>query len=404
MNLEFSREEKELAAVARTALADQGTVASARAALDGDDLPDLWELAIRLGWPGVLVMPDDGPDGPLLPGLAAAMLLHVECGRALASTGLLGHCAVVAAIARHQRHEAAAALLDELAAGVVRGVFVPPVPGSQPGQWTIQVCGRPAAPMGELPAAAGTGQDTEITGSVAMVPDIAEDARLLVPVRRADGAVGAAIVDGQARGIKIMTECHYDMTTSVGSVEMHAAPATMLPLASADLRRAWDVMQVLLAAEALGVCEAALEMGVDYAMRRRAFGRPIGAFQAVKHQLVEVYRQVENVRSLLCFAAAAAGASANEFSLACSCARLAADRAAECATRTCMSVHGAIGVTWEHDAHLYFRRAEAARLLLGGASVAAGHIALDSARRAGERTAEGSAPGEKYAEEREERT
>jgi len=399
MNLEFSREEKELAAAARTALAKRGTVASARAALDGDQLPDLWELAIRLGWPGVLVMPGCGPDGPLLPGLAAAMLLHVECGRALASTGLPGHCAVVAAIARHQRHEAAAALLDELAAGVVRGVFVPPVPGSQPGQWKIQACGRAA---GELPAAAGAGQDAEVTGSVTMVPGIAEDARLLVPVRRGDGAVGAAIVDGRARGIKIMTERHYDMTTSVGSVEMHAAPATMLPLASADLRRAWDVMQVLLAAEALGVCEAALEMGVDYARQRRAFGRPIGAFQAVKHQLVEVYRQMENVRSLLCFAAACAGTSAKEFSLACSCARLAADRAAECATRTCMTVHGAVGVTWEHDAHLYFRRAEAARLLLGGASVAAGHVTSESARLAEEQIAEGSAPGEKHAREKEE--
>ncbi|HEV2371531.1 MAG TPA: acyl-CoA dehydrogenase family protein [Streptosporangiaceae bacterium] len=380
MNLEFTNEEKELARVARKALAGRDTLASARAALDGDAPPDLWELAVQLGWPGVLVTSDEETGGTLLPGLAAAMLLHIECGRALASTGLPGHAAVLAAFARHARHDTVTALWEELVAGTARGVFLPAVPGSRDGHPTMQVDERPCAPRGELPAAAGAGRDIEVTGRAAMVPGVTEDATLLVPVRCADGTAGAALVDGQASGVKITTGRRYDMTTSTGSVDFEAAPATMLPLTGGDLRRAWDVMQVLLSAEALGVCEATLDMGVDYAKRRRAFGRPIGTFQAIKHQLTDVYRQAENVRSLLCFSAVSAGT--DEFSLACSCARLAADRAAESATRACLAVHGAIGVTWEHDAHLYFRRAESARLLLGGQEVAAGHIVGESHRLA----------------------
>ncbi|NUT34796.1 MAG: acyl-CoA dehydrogenase [Hamadaea sp.] len=131
-----------------------------------------------------------------------------------------------------------------------------------------------------------------------------------------------------------------------------------------------QVMQALLAAEALGVAQAALDLAVAHAKQRTAFGRAIGSFQAVKHQLVDVLRRVENARSLLYYAAYADRHAPADLGLAACAARLAADDAADVATRRCLSVLGGLGATWEHDAHLYFRRAQLGRLLLGGAAVA----------------------------------
>jgi alkylation response protein AidB-like acyl-CoA dehydrogenase len=355
-----------------------------------------------LGWQGVLVERHDNtvidtavidnavidnamintPADQLLPGFAAAVQVHIECGRALANTGLLGHHAVLAALARRTDDDIVARAMRELADGDIRGVFVPAVPHRRDDQWGVHVDERPAAPLGAVPAAAGTGPVRPVTGRITLVPDLTENARLLVPVRLDDGTLAAALVDANADGVTITPDRHYDMSTPIGSVQLQGAPAQILPLTEADLRRGWDVMQVLLAAQALGVCEATLDMGVAYAGQRKAFGRPIGAFQAIKHQLVEVFRHADNVRSLLCFAAVSAAAGDDEFTLACACARLAGDRAAQEATRTCIGVHGAIAVTWEHDAHLYYRRAELARLLLGGEAVAAEHIAAESSAAA----------------------
>jgi alkylation response protein AidB-like acyl-CoA dehydrogenase len=129
---------------------------------------------------------------------------------------------------------------------------------------------------------------------------------------------------------------------------------------------AWNVMQTLLAAETLGAAEAALTLAVEYAKQRKAFGRAIGSFQAVKHQLTDALRLNENARSLIYFAAYAAGNEPAGFGLAANAARLAADTAADECTRRGIAVHGGLGATWEHDAHLYFRRAQLSRLLLGG--------------------------------------
>jgi alkylation response protein AidB-like acyl-CoA dehydrogenase len=139
--------------------------------------------------------------------------------------------------------------------------------------------------------------------------------------------------------------------------------------------QAWHVTQGLLAADALGVTERMLEMSVAYAKERYAFGRQIGSYQAIKQQIVEILRHAGTARSLLFYAGYAAEARPDELPLAASCARFAAEEASDYATRTCIAVHGGIGATWEHDAHLYWRRAQLSRLLLGGAGGAADRVA-----------------------------
>jgi alkylation response protein AidB-like acyl-CoA dehydrogenase len=114
---------------------------------------------------------------------------------------------------------------------------------------------------------------------------------------------------------------------------------------------------------------------VEYAKERFTFGRAIGSYQAVKHSLTEVLRQLENGRSLLYYAGWARTGSPEEFPLASSAARSVAGRALEQAARTMISVHGGIGATWEHDAPLYFRRSQLSRRLLGGTGRATDRVA-----------------------------
>ncbi|TIC86798.1 acyl-CoA dehydrogenase [Nocardioides sp. GY 10113] len=129
--------------------------------------------------------------------------------------------------------------------------------------------------------------------------------------------------------------------------------------------RAERVGRVILAAEGLGAASRALEIGVAYAKERHAFGRPIGSYQAVKHALVDAYVEVEQLRSLVWWAAWSADESPAELPLASAAAKAAAAATLELAAETLIQVHGGIGFTWEHDAHLYWRRAKVDRFLLG---------------------------------------
>jgi alkylation response protein AidB-like acyl-CoA dehydrogenase len=159
-------------------------------------------------------------------------------------------------------------------------------------------------------------------------------------------------------------------------VTFEGAPATVLHGAGADgLARAWFLAQSLLAAESLGAVETALSVSVTYAKERFTFGRAIGSYQAVKHALVEVLRLRENTYALLLYAGWAYEDGPDEFALAASAARAAGGHALDVASRTMISVHGGIGATWEHDAPLFFRRAQLSRRLLGGVGEATDRVA-----------------------------
>nr|WP_275585970.1 acyl-CoA dehydrogenase family protein [Geodermatophilus sabuli] len=132
--------------------------------------------------------------------------------------------------------------------------------------------------------------------------------------------------------------------------------------------RARRVAAVVLAAEDLGAADRAVALAVDYAREREAFGRRIGSYQAVKHLLVDAWVGVDQLRSLVWWAAWAADAAPGELPLAAAAAKAYAAEAFERAAETCIQVHGGIGFTWEHDAHLYWRRAKVDRLLLGDAA------------------------------------
>jgi alkylation response protein AidB-like acyl-CoA dehydrogenase len=366
MNLALSDEQEFLREAARGALSRVKTVEAAREALEGGELPDLWPTVVEAGWPGLLVDEDHGGAG-----LSAfdAMLVAQECGRVLAGTPLLG-LLPASALLQAAGDEA----LEAVAAGEVRPAWLPArPPGDLVDGWTVDArTGKHRAPA---PRATVDGDAVSFTGEVAWVPD-AQGADLLVVVGADEsGAPVAGVVEASAAQVEAATR--YDATRSLGHVRLEGATGRRLDVTEDQLARAWYLAQTLLAAESLGAVETALEMAVQYAKERFTFGRAIGSYQAVKHGLTEVLRRQENARSLLYYAGWAFDDQPEQFALAASAARSAAGSALDFASRQNITTHGGIGATWEHDAPLFFRRAQLCRRLLGGAGDATDRVAAE---------------------------
>jgi alkylation response protein AidB-like acyl-CoA dehydrogenase len=369
MNLSLSDEQVFLREAARGALSRFKTFEAVREALDGktDAIPDLWPTAKEAGWPGLLIDEQHGGAG-----LDAfdAMLVLGECGRVIAPIGLLGHLPASSIL---NDSPAGASLLEDLATGERRAAYLPVSPPDDlSGTWTVDPRSgleRPAAPT-----ASADGDGARISGQFSFVPD-APGAELLVGVALLDGKPVGVAIESDTQGVTIETTTRYDASRSLGHVTLENAPALVLDAPAESLASAWYLAQSLIAAESLGSVETALDVSVEYAKERHTFGRAIGSYQAVKHSLTEVLRQLDNGRSLLYYAGWARDGAPGEFPLAASAARSVAGRALDTASRTMISVHGGTGATWEHDAPLYFRRAQLSRRLLGGTNGATDRVA-----------------------------
>ena len=374
MNFELSDEQRLLQEAARDALSRRPTVAAAREALDGGERLDLWDTAREAGWPGLMIREAHGGAGL---GALDAMLVAAECGRVLAGAFLLGHVpatALLDAAAGDRGDER----LERLAEGEARAAFVPArPPGDLDPDWTVDPrLGHRRAPAPRVDA------EGRLSGTAWWVPDAPGAELLVVAAIDPEGrAVAVAVEDGA----EVEPVTRYDATRPLGHVALDGAVGERLDVADDQLRSAWYLAQGLIAAESLGTVEASLELSVAYAKERFTFGRPIGSYQAVKHALVEVLRLAENARSLVYYAGWAHRDAPPEFALAASAARVAAGKALDFATRELISVHGGIGATWEHDAPLYFRRAQLSRRLLGGDAGSTDRVEeelLDTARAA----------------------
>jgi alkylation response protein AidB-like acyl-CoA dehydrogenase len=371
MNFELSDEQGFLQEAARSALSRVRTVEAAREALEGAPLPDLWPTASQAGWTGLLISEQHGGAGL---GAIDAMLVAAECGRVLAGVALLGHLPATALL---DADGGDGALLGRLASGDARAAFVPARPGDdRDAAWTAEPRRgkrRPAAPA----VVVGGGGEATVSGTVAWVPDAAGADVLVVAGAEADGTPRAVVVEGGAAGVAIEAEIAYDATRPLGHVTLDGARGRLLDVGAEQIAAAWYLAHALIAADSLGAVEESLRRSVEYAKERFTFGRAIGSYQAVKHALTEVLRRQENTRSLLYYAGWAHGDKPDEFALAASAARSAAGGALDFAARELISVHGGIGATWEHDAPLFFRRAQLSRRLLAGTGDATDRVAAE---------------------------
>jgi len=133
------------------------------------------------------------------------------------------------------------------------------------------------------------------------------------------------------------------------------------------LSRVLDVGATAIAVETVGVAQRALDLSLDYARGRSQFGKPIGSFQAIKHKCVDMMVAIENARSLAYYAAWALGARGGDTATAVAMAKAYASDIGKSVTADAIQVHGGIGFTWEHDIHLYYRRALANEATFGSA-------------------------------------
>jgi alkylation response protein AidB-like acyl-CoA dehydrogenase len=366
MNLALSDEQEFLREAARGALSRVKTIEGAREALEGGVLPDLWPTVVEAGWPGLLIDEDHGGAGR---GAFDVMLVAQECGRVLAGAPLLG-LLPASALLQAAGDEA----LEAVATGELRPTWLPArPPGDLVEGWTVDA--RTGKHRADAPRATVDGDEVSFTGEVAWVPD-APGADLLVVVGVDEaGAPVAGVVEASAADVSAVTR--YDATRSLGHVRLDGAAGRRLEVTEEQLARAWYLGQALLAAESLGAVEATREMAVAYAKERFTFGRAIGSYQAIKHGLTEVLRRQENARSLLYYTGWAFDDQPEQFALAASAARSAAGSALDFAARQNIITHGGIGATWEHDAPLFFRRAQLCRRLLGGAGDATDRVAAE---------------------------
>jgi alkylation response protein AidB-like acyl-CoA dehydrogenase len=279
-----------------------------------------------------------------------------ELGRSLAclpyfaTVGLAVNALLASGDERAQRD-----LLPRLASGEATGTLAVLEP---PGSWDLDQLATRARRQGD---------GWVVDGVKAFVVD-GHTADVVLVAAQAPGGLGVFAVEGGAAGVERVPVPQLDQTRKLARVELSAAPAALVGEeggAASWLPRALDLAAVALAMEQVGGAKRCLDMTVEYAKARQQFGHPIGSFQAIKHRCADMLLRVESARAAAYYAAWAAAEDAEELPAVASLARAYCSEAYAWVAGETIQVHGGIGFTWEHDAHLYFKRAKASELLLG---------------------------------------
>ncbi|MGW0293153.1 acyl-CoA dehydrogenase family protein [Streptomyces tuirus] len=384
MDARFTDEQHEIRRTLRELLGKRCGPDELRAAVDtpaGHD-PALWTtLAGQLGLPGLALPAAYGGAGCTATELALAC---EETGRALAPTPLLATAVLAAPLLLALGTDAQRAdLLPRIASGALTaGLAVPgPALATALALTGLDLHGGWAGGgrAGGVQARRAEG-GWQLYGQVDQVLD-GHSAGLLVVAAHTGGfarsRVRLFLVRGDATGLTRVRQTTLDATRPQGRIQLRHVPAELLGDETVDplpaLDRLGDTVAACLAAEAVGAAGRMLERTVEYVGQREQFGRPVGSFQAVKHRLADTYVQVQAARSAAYYAAwAAATTSLTVGGTATvreeTAGALALAQALEALRRAAaegIQLHGGIGFTWEHEAHLYFKRAAGDELLFG---------------------------------------
>jgi alkylation response protein AidB-like acyl-CoA dehydrogenase len=359
-DLLYSDSERALADSLRSLLADRGGVDKALARIESasglqtyDD--DLWQaVASDLGCAGLLIPERLGGAGASHREAAAAA---EALGESVAPIPYLGS-AVVATAALVSIAEGAegtvADLLSRMAAGqatVALATGFATAPGT-----AFPVSVRLA---GQRPGDAGNGT-ARLRGTVTGIADALPAGLLLVP---ADGVPrGLYLVEASAPGVSKAPVVSLDMTRQLCDMSFEDAPGTLVASGEAASRAvdaALAAGAAILAAEQVGLAQRCLDMTLGYVKQRRQFARPVGSFQAIKHRLADLWVEVTQARAASRYAAACLATGDTDARVAVALAKAYCSEVAVHAAQECVQLHGGIGFTWEHPAHLYLKRAKA---------------------------------------------
>ena len=348
--------ENELRAAVRALLADRAAPAAVIARTETPETYDtgLWQaLAADLGCAGLLIAESRGGAGATY---REAAVVAEEIGRCAGPVPYLGSSIVATAAA-------ISAGDDELLAGLAAGsttaaltVPFPAAPGALP-PVTVRVGGPRDGD------AAGTNR---LSGTVTAVIDAIPAGVLLVP---ADGVpYGLYVVSAADPGVTVTPVVSLDMTRQLSDLTLDGAVGRPIAAGQGAERAVLAALAAgaaMLASEQLGLAERCVEMTVAYLKERRQFGRPVGSFQALKHRLADLWVGVTQARAAARYAAACLATGDPDAPVAVALAKAACSDIAVRASQESVQLHGGIGFTWEHPAHLYLKRAKSASIGFG---------------------------------------
>lgn len=344
MQFSFTEEQGMIAETAKAFFAENATSARTRKAMAGDGIDrPLWaSFCTELGLSGVGIPEELGGAGL---GMVEFAIIAEAAGAHVAPVPLLGLATAARAIAAGGSDAQKAEWLPKLIAGDV-----------------IAAC--EGIPAFDIDAAGLSGViDPVPHGSVA-------DVFVFVSNQ------GAWIVRADAPGVMVSPHVTMDQTRPLAHIKLYGAEAEPLADPAAAIAAIHQGGWICLAAEALGGAQACLDHTVAYAKERVQFGRAIGSFQAYKHRLADMMIEIEQARSAVYWAACAVDEGSDEAPLALHAAKsFAADTFFMCASNM-IQLHGGIGFTWEHDAHLFFKRARSIQTMLGGGNFHREQVAM----------------------------
>ena len=363
-DLLYSDTERALSDALATLLADRGGTDSVLKRIESAQTYDdkLWEaVAADLGCAGLLIPERDGGAGASYREAAAAAEV---LGAHVAPVPFLGSAVVATAAllsVNSQGVGSQGSLLAKMADGGVTAALAVPF-ASAPGAAypsLVRVAGPRAGD------AAGTAR---LRGMVSGVADALPAGVLLVP---ADGVPhGLYLVDMAAEGVGKAPVTSLDMTRQLCDLSFDDAPATLIAsgsAASGALDAALAAGAGVLAAEQTGLAQRCLDMTIAYVKERKQFARPVGSFQALKHRLADLWVSVTQARAASRYSAACLATGDQDAGVAVALAKAYCSEVAVNAAQECVQMHGGIGFTWEHPAHLYLKRAKADSIAFGTA-------------------------------------
>ncbi|WP_167441707.1 acyl-CoA dehydrogenase family protein [Amycolatopsis vastitatis] len=345
-DLLYSDVEEDLRASVRDLLKDKASAEALLARVETAEPYDLklWRtLADEVGVAGLAVPEELGGHGASAREVA---VVAEELGRSVAPVPFLGSV-VLATTALV--HVGAREFVGRLAAGQAIGALAVPLS---------------TAPGAGFPSSVTASADGTLSGRVGTVADASVADLLVVPAAGPDGP-GLYVVEASAAAVSELIS--FDLTRRVADVQFSDAPATLVasgPEAAAALEQALLFGAGILASEQTGVAEWALTETVRYLKGRYQFGRPVGGFQSLKHRLANLYTDLVLARAAARNAADAL-ATGTDVPIAVAVAQARNAPIAVKATEEAVQLHGGIGMTWEHPAHLYLKRAKADEIALG---------------------------------------
>jgi len=356
MNFAFSEEQEELRRAVRRFLEDKSPMTEVRRLMETTEGYDaaVWEqMANQLGLQALTIPEEYGGAGF---SYVELIVVLEEMGAALLCAPYFSTVALAANALLVSGDESAK---KDFLPGIAGGETIATMALTEDtGRWDLD---------GITLTATGKGDGYTLDGHKMFVID-GHIANLILVAARTGKGVSLFAVEGDASGLERTPLSTMDQTRKQARLVFSGTPARLIGeegSAGAVLTKTLDLAAVALAAEQVGGAQRCLDMAVEYAKSRIQFGRPIGSFQAIKHKCADMLLEVESAKSAAYYAGWAAAEDSEELPVVASLAKSYCSEAYFHAAAENIQIHGGIGFTWEHDAHLYFKRAKSSELLLG---------------------------------------